>query len=151
MESIPYASIVRSLMYAQICTLPDISFVVGMLGRYQSNPGMDHWKNAKKAFRYPQSAKDYMLTYKRSYHLKVIDYSDSDYAGCVDSRKATFGGRYQSNPGMDHRKNAKKAFRYQQSAKDYMLTYKRSYHLKVIDYSDSDYAGCVDSRKATFG
>ncbi|RVW38120.1 Retrovirus-related Pol polyprotein from transposon TNT 1-94 [Vitis vinifera] len=28
-----------SLMYAQVCTRPDIAFVVGMLGRYLSNPG----------------------------------------------------------------------------------------------------------------
>jgi len=26
---------------------PDISFAVGMLGRYQSNPGLNHWKAAK--------------------------------------------------------------------------------------------------------
>ena len=42
MKSIPYASIVGSLMYAQTCTRPDISFAVGMLGRFQSNPGMEH-------------------------------------------------------------------------------------------------------------
>ncbi|KAL6322453.1 hypothetical protein AAG906_008108 [Vitis piasezkii] len=35
MERIPYASAVGSLMYAQTCTRPDISFAVGMLGRYQ--------------------------------------------------------------------------------------------------------------------
>ena len=34
MKKIPYASIVGSLMYSQTCTRPDISFVVGMLGRY---------------------------------------------------------------------------------------------------------------------
>jgi len=52
MENIPYASIVGSLMYAHTCTRPDISFVVGMLGRYQSNPRLDHWKAAKKVLRY---------------------------------------------------------------------------------------------------
>jgi len=52
MERIPYASVVGSLMYAQTCTRPDISFVVGMLGRYQGNPGLDHWKAAKKVLRY---------------------------------------------------------------------------------------------------
>nr|KYP59222.1 Retrovirus-related Pol polyprotein from transposon TNT 1-94 [Cajanus cajan]KYP75177.1 Retrovirus-related Pol polyprotein from transposon TNT 1-94 [Cajanus cajan] len=31
-----------------------------------------------------------MLTYKRSNHLEVIDYLDSNYAGCVDSRKSSF-------------------------------------------------------------
>ena len=86
MESIPYASVVGSLMYAQTCTRPDISFVVGMLGRYQSNPGMDHWKAAKKVLRYLQGTKDYMLTYRRSDHLEVVGYSDSDFAGCVDSK-----------------------------------------------------------------
>ncbi|RVW20893.1 hypothetical protein CK203_113700 [Vitis vinifera] len=39
---------VRSLMYARVCTRPVIAFIVGMLGRYQSNPTLDHWKAAKK-------------------------------------------------------------------------------------------------------
>ena len=91
MRNIPYASVVGSLMYAQTCTRPDISFAVGMLGRYQINPGLDHWKAAKKFLRYLQGMKNHMLTYKRSDHLKVIGYSDSDFAGCVDTRKSTFG------------------------------------------------------------
>ena len=42
MQKIPFASAVRSLMYAQFCTRPDIVYIVGMLGRYLSNLGMDH-------------------------------------------------------------------------------------------------------------
>ncbi|XP_050238307.1 secreted RxLR effector protein 161-like [Mercurialis annua] len=95
MDKIPYASVVGSLMYAQTCTRPEISFVVGMLGRYQSNPGLDHWKAAKKVLRYLQDTKDHMLTFRRSNHLKVIGYSDSDYTGCVDTRKSTFGYLFQ--------------------------------------------------------
>ncbi|XP_049349794.1 secreted RxLR effector protein 161-like [Solanum verrucosum] len=91
MNDIPYASIVGSAMYAQTCTRPDISFVVGMLGSYQSNPGMDHWKSAKKVSRYLQGTSDHMLTYRKFDHLYVILYSDSDYVGCVDTRKSTFG------------------------------------------------------------
>jgi hypothetical protein len=34
MKSVPYASAVRSLMYAQVCTRPDLAFVTGMLCRY---------------------------------------------------------------------------------------------------------------------
>ena len=41
-ERFPYASTVGSLMYAQVCTRSDIAYIVGMLGRYLSNPGMDH-------------------------------------------------------------------------------------------------------------
>jgi len=91
MKNIPYASAVGSLMYAQVCTRPDIAFAVGMLGRYQSNPGVDHWKAAKKVLRYLQGTKDYMLTYRRTENLEVIGYSDSDYAGCIDSLKSTSG------------------------------------------------------------
>ena len=58
MKKIPYASAVGSLMYAQTCTRPDISFAVGMLGRYQSDPGFEHWKAAKKVMRYLQEIKD---------------------------------------------------------------------------------------------
>ena len=32
-----------------------------------------------------------MLTYRKSDHLHAVGYSDSDYAGCVDTRKSTFG------------------------------------------------------------
>ena len=91
MESILFASVMGSLMYLQTCTRPDISFAVGMLGRYQSNPGIDHWKAAKKVMRYLQGTKDYIITFMRSDQLEVIGYSDSDFAGCVDIRKSTFG------------------------------------------------------------
>jgi len=89
MKNISYASTVGSLMYAQVCTRPDIAFSVGVLGRYQSNPGIDHWKATKKVMRYLQGTKDFMLMYKRTNDLEVIGYSDSDFAGCVDSRRST--------------------------------------------------------------
>ena len=91
MQNIPYASVVGSLMYSQVCTRPDIAFAVGMLGRYQSNSGLDHWKAAKKVLRYLKGTKDYMLIYRRTDNLEVVGYSDSDFAGCVDSRKSTSG------------------------------------------------------------
>eukprot|EP00253_Pinus_taeda_P019588 PITA_19588 len=90
-KNVPYASVVGSLMYAQVCTRPNIAFVVGMLGRYQSDPGLDHWRTPKKVMRYLQGTKDYMLMYRRMDTLEVIGYSNSDFAGCVDSCKSTLG------------------------------------------------------------
>ncbi|KAL6326140.1 hypothetical protein AAG906_001015 [Vitis piasezkii] len=91
MERFPYASAIGSLMYAQVCTCPDIAYIVGMLGRYLSNPSMDHWKKAKRVMRYLQRTKDYMLTYRRSSHLEIVGYSDSDFTGCLNSRRSTSG------------------------------------------------------------
>jgi hypothetical protein len=42
MKSAPYASAVENLMYAQVCTRPDLAFVTGVLYRYQKNPGVSH-------------------------------------------------------------------------------------------------------------
>ncbi|XP_070013746.1 secreted RxLR effector protein 161-like [Nicotiana sylvestris] len=109
MESIPYSSIVGSLMYAQTCIRPDISFAVGMLGRYQSNPGIDHWKAAKKILRYLKGTKDYMLMYRRSKHLEVVGYLDSDFAGCIDTRKSMFGYLFQLAEGAISWKSAKQS------------------------------------------
>ena len=40
---------------------------------------------------YLQGRKDYMLAYKRSDHLEIVNYFDSKFMGCVDSLKSTFG------------------------------------------------------------
>ncbi|XP_057969334.1 secreted RxLR effector protein 161-like [Malania oleifera] len=107
MKDVSYASVVRSLMYAQTCTRPNISFAIGMLGRYQSNPRMIHWKAAKKVLRYLPGTKDYKLMYRRSDHLEVVGYSDSDFVGCVDTRKSTFGYVYLLARGAISWKSAK--------------------------------------------
>ncbi|XP_042511708.1 secreted RxLR effector protein 161-like [Macadamia integrifolia] len=91
MKDIPSSSAIGSLMYAMIYTHSDISFAVGMLVIYVSNPGMDHWVAAKKVMRYLKGTREYMLTYKASDRLEVIGYSDSDYVRCLDSRKSTSG------------------------------------------------------------
>ena len=106
-EKIPYASAVGSLMYAQVCTRPDIAFVISVLGRYLSKPGVAHWQAAKRVMRYLQGTKDYMLTYKRANHLEVTGYSDSDYGGCPDDHKSTSGYIFMLAGGAVSWKSAK--------------------------------------------
>ena len=76
-------------MYAQVCTRPNIVYVVEVLGRYQNNLGVDHWKAAKKVMHYLQGTKHFMLTYRRTGYLEVNGYFDINFAGCMDSRKST--------------------------------------------------------------
>ena len=42
MNQIPYASAVGSIMYAMLCTGPDIAHAISLTSRYQSDPGMEH-------------------------------------------------------------------------------------------------------------
>ena len=107
MKNIPYTSVVGSLMYAQVYIRPDIAFAIGMLGRYQGNPSIDHWKAAKKVVRYLQGTKDHMLMYRRTDNLEVIGYYDSDYAGCIHLRKSTLEYVFMLTGGVISWRNAK--------------------------------------------
>ena len=90
MRRIPYASAVGSLMYAMLCTRPDICFAVGMVARYQSNPGQGHWTAVKNILKYLNRTKDYVLVYNAA-ELCPLGYTDSDFQADVDSRKSTSG------------------------------------------------------------
>ena len=41
-EKVSYCSVVGSLMYAMICTRPDVAYVMGVVNRYMSNLGKKH-------------------------------------------------------------------------------------------------------------
>jgi hypothetical protein len=42
MSRVPYSSTIDSLMYAMVCTRPDIAHAVGVVRRYMNNPGKEH-------------------------------------------------------------------------------------------------------------
>lgn len=47
MSNVPYSSTVGSLMYAMVCTRPDLSHALSVVRRYMHNPGKDHWEAVK--------------------------------------------------------------------------------------------------------
>ncbi|CAM8972377.1 unnamed protein product [Rhodiola kirilowii] len=47
MDTIPYASANGSLKYAMVYTRPDIAHAVGVVSRFMSNPGRQHWEAVK--------------------------------------------------------------------------------------------------------
>ena len=44
---IPFTSEVESIMYAMICTRPDVSYALSMCSRYPADPGEGHWMAIK--------------------------------------------------------------------------------------------------------
>jgi len=52
MSRVPYASAVGSLMYAMICTRPDIAQAVGVVCRFMADPGKERWNTVKRIMRY---------------------------------------------------------------------------------------------------
>ena len=90
MEGVPYSSAIGSLMYAMMCTRPDICYAVGLVSRYQSNPGKKHWMAVKRILRYLKGTMDYSLCYQGS-DLRLTGYTDADWAGDLDERRSTSG------------------------------------------------------------
>ena len=63
MKVIPYASAIGSIMYAMLCTRPDVCLVISLAVRYQSDPGVDHWTAVKNILKYLKRTKEMFLVY----------------------------------------------------------------------------------------
>ena len=98
MARVPYANAVGSLMYAMMCTRPDICYDVGLVNRFQSNPGIAHWKVVKRILRYLKWTVDYVLCYQGS-DLRMIGYSDADWGSDLDEHKSTSRYAFLLNNG----------------------------------------------------
>jgi hypothetical protein len=42
MSKVPYSSVVGSLMYAMVCSCPDLSYAISLVSRYMANPDKEH-------------------------------------------------------------------------------------------------------------
>ncbi|KAJ4718647.1 Retrovirus-related Pol polyprotein from transposon TNT 1-94 [Melia azedarach] len=91
MSRVPYTSAVGSLMYAMVCTRPDLAQSVSVVSRFMGEPGKEHWQAVKRIFRYLKGTFDVGLIYRGDTQCLVTGFSDSDYAGDVDSRRSMTG------------------------------------------------------------
>ena len=64
MFHVSYVSAIGSLMYEMVCTRPDIAHVVGVLSRYMSKQGKDHWTIVQWFFRHFCGTTSYGLFYQ---------------------------------------------------------------------------------------
>ena len=90
MAKVSYSFEVGSLMYAMICTRPDIAYAVGVVSRYMSNPGKKHWEAMKGVMRYLNGTKELCICFGNK-EACVLGYTDADYAGDMDKRRSTSG------------------------------------------------------------
>jgi hypothetical protein len=91
MKSIPYAEAVGSLIYAMVVTRFDISYSVGLVSRFMSEPSPDHWKAVKRIFRYLNESKLYSITFGGADVLELQGYTDSSHAYNQDTMRSTGG------------------------------------------------------------
>jgi hypothetical protein len=90
MTSIPYRATVGSLLYLAVGTRPDIAAAVGVVCRYNSNPGPLHWEAVKHILRYLNGTRHHGILLGGS-DTTCRGYADADWAGNPDTRNSTTG------------------------------------------------------------
>ncbi len=95
----PYTTMIGSLMWAALCTCPDIAFVVNNLVQFNSSYGPEHIARVKRIFHYLKGTIDYRIQYSHSnLGTKVIGYTDADWAEEKD-RKSISGNVFIMSGG----------------------------------------------------
>jgi hypothetical protein len=94
-KNFPYPNIVGSLMYAATASRPDILPAVIALSRYMSYWGPKHVKAARHTMSYVRASYSDCIKFTKPLSfdgtLDIIAFSDSDWAGCPDTRRTTVG------------------------------------------------------------
>ncbi|CAN1266026.1 Retrovirus-related Pol polyprotein from transposon TNT 1-94 [Linum perenne] len=86
----PYRRLVGRLIY--LCTTrPDIAFTVNYLSQFMSKPTDLHMKAALRVVRYIKTDPGFGLFFSSTSSMQLHAFSDSDWAGCPDSRRSTTG------------------------------------------------------------
>jgi hypothetical protein len=91
----PYMSATGTLLYTALCTRPDIFFSVAQLCRFNSDPGEKHVEASKQVFKYLARTGTQGIKFTRTPDfdgkIRIIGYVDSDWGGCIDTRRSTIG------------------------------------------------------------
>jgi hypothetical protein len=91
MRAIPYALAIGSIMYAMICTRPNVSYALSATSRYQSNYDDAHWTIVKNILKYLRRTKEVFLVFGGEKELIVKDYSDASFQTDTDDSKSQSG------------------------------------------------------------
>ena len=94
-----YQGMTGSLIFLIVETRPDIAFAILISSRYVKNPRHQHTEAVKTILRYIKGSKYRGITYDGQEKFLVEGYSDSDWAGDLESRKSISGFIFLQNGG----------------------------------------------------
>lgn len=93
-----FRSLVGGLNYLTH-TRPDIAHSVSVVSRYMHSPTKQHLGAARRILKYVAGSIKLGMLYESVDNFKLIGYSDSDWAGCLDDRKSTSGSVFSLGSG----------------------------------------------------
>lgn len=83
-----YRQAIGSLLYVSNGTRPDISFAVNKLASFSNCVKTSHWTAVERTLSYLKDTTDIGLHFKAN-NNELVAYSDSDFAGDVDTKRST--------------------------------------------------------------
>ena len=87
-----YRQQVGALLYAAVCTRPDIAVAVNICSRYVESPCQRHYSALSRIMRFVRSKLDFGLRFvKDDKPVRITAFCDSDFAGDVADSKSTSG------------------------------------------------------------
>ena len=86
----PCSSAKGSIMYAKLCTRPNVSYALSVTSRYQSDPGKGYWVVVKNILKYLRRTKDVFLIYGDG-ELIVSVYTNAIFQYDKDDFKSQLG------------------------------------------------------------
>jgi hypothetical protein len=107
MRVISYALAIGSIMYAMLCTRPDVSYAISATSRYQSNYGDAHWTIIKNILKYLRRTKEAFLVFGGEEELVVKGYNDASFKTNADDSKSQSGFVFCLNGGAVSWKSSK--------------------------------------------
>ncbi|XP_047320412.1 secreted RxLR effector protein 161-like [Impatiens glandulifera] len=108
MNEISYASAIGSIMYAMLCTRPDVLYALSATSRYQSNPDESHWITVKNILKYLRRTKDKFLIYG-GHELEISGYTNDSFHTDKDDSKSQSNFVFIINGGAVNWKSSKQA------------------------------------------
>ena len=85
-----YISIVGGIGWAGNYTRPDLAYTYGKFSRYVSNPGLLYFNALYYFLRYVKYTVDLEMIYRsRDGEDTLLIYSDTDFAGCLNTKRST--------------------------------------------------------------
>ncbi|GJS68343.1 hypothetical protein Tco_0682908 [Tanacetum coccineum] len=89
-DQLEYSKAIGCLMYAITSTRPDISYAIGRLSWFTSNPSRQHWHAITRVFKYLKGTMNYGLSYV-GYPSVLKAYLDASWINHVEDSSSTSG------------------------------------------------------------
>ena len=100
MSEIPFASAVGSIMYAMVCTRPDVAYALSRVSRFQANPEKSTGPQSRWSSSTVKRSKDGFLVYgRKDKELRVTGSVDASFQTDPDDSRSQSGYVFVLNGG----------------------------------------------------